>query len=178
MERTAHLIQTGKILLDENFIQSSLSKLAGQITAAFSQSKNVTVIVLLDGAKRFADDLFALIDDDKFKLVYIRANSYIATESTANIRIQGKLPNLHNTDVLIVDDIYDTGNTMSRIIDLVNIQKPRTVKTCVLLKKTKQHNNPARIDFYAADIPDCFVIGYGLDYAGQYRDLPFIAELQ
>lgn len=177
MERTIYKSQVGQILIDADSIASAISALARQITSTFKQSQDVSVIVLLDGAKRFADDLFGFINDGKFRLEYIDVKSYNGTESAGAVEINGDLPNLEGADVLIIDDIYDSGTTMKHMTETVKSHNPGIVKTCVLLKKQTPRDYADVVDFYAFDIPDCFVVGYGLDYNGQYRQLSYIAEL-
>jgi hypoxanthine phosphoribosyltransferase len=79
--------------------------------------------------------------------------------------------------ILLIDDIYDTGLTLSHILEWLSDCEPATVKTCVLLEKEVEHGNTIDIDFMGTTIADVFAIGYGLDYQGRYRELPFIGEL-
>jgi hypoxanthine phosphoribosyltransferase len=177
MQWTIDTSQTGKILIDAQSITESISRLAEQIKREFKQSKRVSVIVLLEGARRFADDLFKLIDDDRFILNYINVKSYSGTQSSGEIQVNGNLSRLNAEDVLIIDDIYDSGKTMHHMLDIVTSHDPSIVKTCVFMKKQVSRDHSDLIDFYCFDIPDTFVVGYGLDHDGQYRDLPYIAQL-
>ena len=83
-----------------------------------------------------------------------------------------------NRDVLLVDDILDTGQTLRAVIDKLNALQPRSLKTCVLLEKTSRRTEAVTADFVGFEVPDEFVIGYGLDYAERYRNLPFIGVLK
>lgn len=180
MEREDTAVKTGRILLAEQEISAHLEKLARRIQTAYADVDEVTVVVLLSGAKHFADRLFALIDDDKFQLTYVKVSSYgDRFTSSGNVDIKGLDKSaLADKEILIVDDIYDSGLTMSRVVDAISFAKPRGVRTCVLLVKHTEHAKQVNIDFKAAVVDDCFVIGFGLDYKGQYRDLPFIARLE
>ena len=84
---------------------------------------------------------------------------------------------VHGNNILLIDDIYDTGLTLSHILKWLSDCEPATVKTCVLLEKEVEHANTIDIDFLGTTIEDVFAIGYGLDYEGRYRELPFIGEL-
>lgn len=167
-------------MLSKEQIFSHLQEMSNQISKAYFNSPKVIVLVLLGGAKIFADDLFKLIDDDKFQIIYIKASSYNGGLKTGgNVEISGLDGiNLNKEDVLIVDDIYDSGNTMAAILDLIQPRKPNSVRTCVLLFKQIERKRQINIDFRAATVPDRFVVGYGLDYKGQYRDLPYVAVLE
>jgi hypoxanthine phosphoribosyltransferase len=180
MEREETAAKTGQILLTEQEISTHLEELARRIQKAYADLDEVTVVVLLSGAKHFADRLFALIDNDKFRLTYVKVSSYgDGFISSGSVDIKGLDKSaLADKEILIVDDIYDSGLTMSRVVDVVSFAGPRSIRTCVLLAKQTEHTKQVNIDFQAAAVDDCFVVGFGLDYKGQYRDLPFIARLE
>ncbi len=169
--------QIGKVLLTESQLHARIKTLADLITAEYKNCHKVEVVVLLHGARQFANDMFTLIEDEKFNLQYIKASSYNGTNSNGFVEVEGRLSNIETADVLIVDDIFDSGRTMKHVIDLVDKHKPHRIKTCVLFEKQTERAEKVKIDFAAAQVPDCFIIGYGLDYEDRYRDLPFIAEL-
>ena len=177
MSQIEERAQLGKVIFTESDLRDRLIILARSISDDYENCQKVDVVVLLNGAKRFADDLFSLIDDEKFHLQYIRAKSYNGTQSNGSVTIEGRLSDIETADVLIVDDIYDSGRTMSHVIELINQHKPHRVKTCVLLEKQVERVEKVDVDFAAGRVQVCFIVGYGLDYEGQYRDLPFIAEL-
>jgi hypoxanthine phosphoribosyltransferase len=169
--------QVGKILLTESALSARVAGLAAQIKAAYADVDSVVAVVLMQGAKRFADELFSLIDDGRFELRYLTVSSYRGVEQAENVSICGEVGDVAYRDVLIVDDIYDRGLTLSGVMQMVCRGRPRRVRVCCLLEKQTQHREEIKIDFKAATVPDCFVVGYGLDYAGQYRHLPFVAQL-
>lgn len=177
MERETTKPKVGQILLTESAISASIASLAEQIKATYDSSDKVIVLVLLDGAKRFADELFGCIDLSKFELRYLRAKSYNGNESSGVVEIIGKIGDVSDAEVLIVDDIYDRGRTLSSVLRIVEQGHPQNIRTCVLLEKQTERTDSVEIDFVAAQVPDCFVVGYGLDYDGQYRELPFIASV-
>jgi hypoxanthine phosphoribosyltransferase len=177
MDRQASETRVGQILLTESAISSRIANLAEQIRTIYTDSNKVTVLVLLNGAKRFADELFKRINDDKFRLRYLKASSYDGAESDGKVIITGRVGDVTGQEVLIVDDIYDSGLTISEVLKRVKQARPYRIKTCLLLEKQTRHKERVVIDFKAAMVPDCFVVGFGLDFNGQYRELPFIAEL-
>ena len=92
---------------------------------------------------------------------------------TKELRLEAK-----NRDVLLVDDILDTGKTLRAVIDKLNALQPRSLKTCVLLEKKSRRVENITADYVGFEVPDAFVVGYGLDYAERYRNLPFIGVLK
>lgn len=177
MERQSiRTTQIGRTILTESKLRNCILKLSDQIKTAYTGCGEVIVLVLLKGAKRFADDLFRQIDDDKFLLRYVSVSSYDGDKSIGKVTINGELGNLAGKEILIVDDIYDSGLTLSEIIRTVEKEKPFRIRTCLLLEKQIPHQRHIKIDFKGSDVPDCFVVGYGLDYDEQFRELPFIAQ--
>ena len=115
-----------------------------------------------------------------FTREYIKVSSYCGTSSadTPAIGFNEQLRDkLHAKHILVIDDIYDTGKTLSMLRRRLMNFEPQSVKTCVLLEKEITHSESVMIDFLGMKVPDVFVIGYGMDYNEQYRQLPFIAEL-
>lgn len=169
--------QVEQIFLSGPVLSARIADLAEQIKAAYAATDRVIVLVLLNGAKRFTDELFRRINDRKFQLRYLTVRSYSGARPGANITIAGDITDVAGQEVLIADDIYDTGLTLSEAMQKVEQSRPLRIRTCCLLEKQTRHKKKIAIDFKAATVPDCFVVGYGLDYNGRYRDLPFIAEL-
>jgi hypoxanthine phosphoribosyltransferase len=178
MEHLDDLLDIGQIILNQDDISTRLLILAEDIANAYSDSEHVDVIVLLNGAKRFADNLFAIIDDPKFSLQYLRAKSYNGTVSNGKVQAEKSIRNILDSDVLVIDDIYDTGRTLEHITEMIRMKEPRSIKICVLLEKMIEHCGKVSIDFKGFDVPESFLIGYGLDYNGQFRELPFIAAYE
>lgn len=179
MDRQTSCQQNSTVLYDQRQIHEYLDELARQIESAYRHTDRVLAIVLLAGAKRFADDLFARLDDEKFKVEYIKARSYHnGTESSGSVDVEDTIKgSIAGCDILLIDDIYDSGRTLNKLVTMLTQQGAGDIKTCVLLEKDVQHAIPMQLDFDALQVPDCFVVGYGLDYDGMYRELPFIATL-
>jgi hypoxanthine phosphoribosyltransferase len=167
------------ILFHEQTILSRLDDLARQITEEYL-GKELTVIAVLNGSLMFAADLLRRIPLP-LKLDCISVSSYHGgTESTGIVTFdQLSMPDINGRHVLIVDDILDTGRTLEAICGkLRSAAQPRSIRICVLLRKKKIRSADLAADFVGFDIGDDFVVGYGLDYQEQYRNLPFIGVLR
>jgi hypoxanthine phosphoribosyltransferase len=134
----------------------------------------LTVVCVLNGAFVFTADLVRNIVVP-CRIEFIRASSYgMLRNSSGTVTINHDL-DLEGRNVLLVEDIIDTGLTLSRIIDELRRHNPASLKICTLLDKLSARQNPVEVDYTGFTIPDLFVAGYGLDAAGLYRELPFIA---
>lgn len=164
-------------LISQEAIKNRIDGLAAEINSEFD-GKNVVVICLLKGAALFSADLVRRLN---FPLImeYMEAKSYNKTASTGKIQVTKDIGrSLAGENVLVLEDIVDTGQTLDFILKKLAVHSPATLKTCVLL------DNPARRkienikpDFTGFVIPNKFVIGYGLDYDEKYRNLPYIAVM-
>jgi len=172
------LEKNSQVLVSTGQIANCVRKIAEEIEAAYKDSQNVLAIVLMTGAKWFADDLFREMQSDKFEVEYVKIDSYHgSTKSSGQVKFQNQIHSpIADRDVLIIDDLYDTGLTLKKVTEKITQQGGR-VRTCVLLEKDIEHLENVNIDFLGLKVPDCFLIGYGLDYQGQFRELPFIAIL-
>jgi hypoxanthine phosphoribosyltransferase len=164
-----------KILLNEQKILSRLDEMAAEITADY-RGRELTVVAILNGSLMFAADLLRRIPLP-LKLDCISVASYHGgTCSSGRVEFdQARLPDIDGRDVLIIDDILDSGHTLAAVCEkLCEGAKPASLKICVLLLKIKEREKPVKADYIGFDIGNEFVIGYGLDYQGRYRNLPFI----
>ncbi|MFA6711789.1 MAG: hypoxanthine phosphoribosyltransferase [Candidatus Caldatribacteriota bacterium] len=167
-----------EILIPENQIQKKVEQLGEQISRDY-QGKELFCIGVLRGAIIFLADLARFI---KVPMVidFISISSYgISTESSGVVRILKDLDeNIENKDVLIVEDIIDTGLTLDYLLRMLRSRKPASLKVCTLLNKKDRKKIDVPIDYCGFDIPDKFVVGYGLDYNGLYRNIPYILVLK
>ncbi len=168
-----------RILISTEQLEQVVSHLARKLHSVYKNMDNCLALVVLDGAKYFADDLLAKLDFP-FEVESIKAASYSGTNSTGTVTISNKdslKEKIYGRNMLLIDDIYDTGLTLSRILEWLKDCRPESVRTCVLLEKEVEHTQTIDIDFLGMKIEDVFAIGYGLDFGGHYRELPFIGEL-
>ena len=169
-----------RILISTEELEEIVDAIAQQINLTYGKEDHIVALVLLEGAWYFAQDLLKKIHCS-VQVQHLKASSYLGgTQSTGQVSIDDSL-NLQDTikgkDVLLIDDIYDTGLTLTKVLQKLSECNPNSIKTCVLLEKDIPHTQSVKIDFLGTPIEDAFVIGYGLDYNNQYRDLPFIAVL-
>jgi hypoxanthine phosphoribosyltransferase len=167
-----------KIILSEDAIQQRVDVLAEQISEDYAGAENIFIIGVLKGAFIFLADLSRKLSVPH-KVDFMALSSYgLSAESTGEVRILMDLRQpIENEHVILVEDIVDTGNTLSYLYRILQGRQPKSLKTCVLLKKTRD-SSEVPIDYLGFEIPDVWVVGYGLDYAETYRTLPFIAELK
>ena len=167
-----------QILLTEEQISLRISELGLEIDRHY-EGKEILLVTLLDGAIVFTADLIRNLSIP-LRLDCIRVSSYGAsTDPETAPRILSSLKSeVGGRHVLLVDDILDTGNTMKRVHDEVLARDPASVQSCVFLDKPERRQNDFKADWSGFSIPDEFVVGYGLDYAGQYRQLPFVGTLK
>jgi len=163
----------GRVLLSAETIAVRLNALAAEITA-FYTGKPLTVLAILNGSLVFAADLLRRIPLP-LRLECLSVASYHGgTESSGSITfLQNALPDCAGRHVLILDDILDTGRTLHAVRQrLLAEATPSSIRVAVLLRKEKPRAQPLDADYAGFDIDDAFVIGYGLDYQGHYRNLP------
>ena len=170
-----------KKLIGEDELASMVARLGREITDEYKKSdKPLVVIVILKGSLIFASDLVRKIDMP-LDIEFMKVSSYGAgTKTSGEIKIHLDLnrENLENYNLLIVEDIVDSGRTLSRLTQLLKNRNANNVKTCTLLDKPSRREVDFVPDFCGATIPDEFVIGYGLDYNEKYRNLPFVGILK
>jgi hypoxanthine phosphoribosyltransferase len=165
-----------KILITDEQIARRIKSLAREIERDF-RGREMVVVSLLNGTVMFLADLIRHLNLP-LRLDFIGVSSYgLGTESGELVFTKELRIDVRNRDVLLVDDILDTGRTMSRVLPKLRALKPRRLKTCVLLDKPGRRVEKVRADFVGFAIPDHFVIGYGLDFAERYRNLPFVGVL-
>jgi hypoxanthine phosphoribosyltransferase len=165
-----------RILITEAQIARRIKSLARDIERDF-RGRETVVISLLNGTVMFLADLIRHLNLP-LRLDFMGVSSYgLGTESGDLIFTKELRLDVRGRDVLLVDDILDTGKTMSRVLPKVRALKPRRIKICVLLDKPDRRVEKVRADYVGFKIPDLFVVGYGLDFAERYRNLPFVGVL-
>ncbi|MGI6538404.1 MAG: hypoxanthine phosphoribosyltransferase [Caldicoprobacterales bacterium] len=166
-----------RILIDEEKLMNRIREMGRQITEDY-RGKDLVLICILKGAVIFASDLAREI---KLPLAmdFMAVSSYgSSTKSSGVVRILKDLDQeIEGRHVLIVEDIVDSGLTLHYLTENLMTRKPASLKICTCLDKPERRVTPVKIDYVGFNIPDEFVIGYGLDYAEEYRNLPFIGVL-
>lgn len=174
-----HNIGVEKILVSAEQIQERLKVVGAKITKDFEHSEEpIVIIVLMKGAAVFAADLIRHIALP-LHLDFMIASSYgNGTTSSREVRIIKDLQeSIMNKNVIVVDDIIDTGHTFAKILQILEGRGPRALKTCTLLDKADARELDVPVNYCCFNIPNEFVVGYGLDYAQCYRNLPYIGIL-
>jgi hypoxanthine phosphoribosyltransferase len=167
-----------EVLIDEQAIAAKVREL-GRAIADDYRGKDLVLVSILKGALPFLADLMRQTPIP-LALDFLEVSSYgTATESSGVVRILKDLAKpIEGRDVVVVEDILDTGQTLSYVIEHLHAKQPASVRLCTLLDKPARRIVPIRIDYRGFEIPDKFVVGYGLDYAERYRNLPFIGVLK
>ena len=180
MNRMADLIgDVGEILLTEDQIQARIAELGARISADY-EGRRVTLISVLKGALPFMADLMRTITlPVRIDLMEVSSYGGTATESSGLVRILKDLSSsIEGQDVLIVEDIIDTGLTLNYLVRYLRGKNPATLRICTLLDKPARRLVEIPVDYVGFTIPDRFVGGYGLDYGEDYRNLRFVGVLR
>ncbi|MDR2179371.1 MAG: hypoxanthine phosphoribosyltransferase [Synergistaceae bacterium] len=169
----------GRELFSESEISRRVKTLAGQVVSE-TKGRDLLVVGILNGAVIFLSDLIRRMPAElDAKIDFMSISSYgNATQSSGAVRILKDVnSDIEGRDVLIVEDIVDTGLTLSYLLNIMYTRKPASLRTCVLLDKREKRQVEVKVEYCGFVIPDVFVVGYGLDYGGKWRHLPSICEL-
>ena len=166
------------VLIDEKKVDQRIEEIGKEISKAY-EGKCVHMICILKGSVFFACELAKRITVP-VTLDFMSVSSYgNDTKSSGVVRIVKDLDEpLEGKDVLIVEDIIDSGRTLSYLIEILKQRKPASMQLCTLLDKPERRVRDVKVDYTCFEIPDEFVVGYGLDYAQKYRNLPFIGIVE
>jgi len=167
-----------EVLLTERQIRQRVAAIAADLKAVFGDGE-FTIVSLINGAVMFTADLMREIDNP-VRLDCIRVSSYgQKTKSIGTPQVIYSLTlDIKDRHVLLIDDILDTGKTLALVSKLIRELQPASLRTCVLLDKKERREVAIEADFVGFDIPNKFVVGYGLDFAERYRNLPYIGVLK
>lgn len=167
-----------KVLIEEEKIQERVKKIAKEIEQDYID-KEITLICILKGSTFFTVDLAKRINKN-IKIEFIQVSSYgSSTIGSDNVELKLDLKeSIENKDVIIVEDIIDTGRTLSYLIEHLKGRNPKSLKLCTLLDKPERRIYDVKVDYVGFEIPDKFVVGYGLDYNELYRNLPYIGYIE
>lgn len=167
-----------RVLLSEEEVDIKIREIAAQISRDY-EGKEIHLICVLKGGVFFTCELAKRITVP-VSLDFMSVSSYgDDTKSSGVVRIVKDLDEpVKGKDVLIVEDIIDSGRTLSYLIDIIKGRGPKSVKLCTLLDKPERRVKDVKVDYVCFNIPDDFVVGYGLDYAQKYRNLPYIGVVE
>lgn len=163
-------------MISEEEVQVRIAELATQINIELA-GRDILFLGILNGAFLFAADLFRRIELQS-RISFVKLASYEGTSSSGTIKeLIGWNEDIRNKSVIVVEDIVDTGNTLDRIVDELVIRKASEIRIATLLHKPSAYKKDISLDYVGFEIPDNFVVGYGLDYDGYGRNLPSIYTL-
>ena len=166
-----------KVLLSENQIAAGIQTMARAVATDWDD-RPMTIVGILTGSLVLVADLIRQLPMP-LRVDFIQASSYRGGTQPQELRLNPELqPDIAGRDVLLVDDIFDTGHTLVRVREDLQRHRPRSLQTAVLLRKSARCEVDYQPDYVGFDIPDQFVVGYGLDYRDEYRNLPYVAALE
>jgi hypoxanthine phosphoribosyltransferase len=169
--------ELAEMLVSQSMIERRVKQLAVHVEKEFA-GREMVVIPLLTGTVMFIADLLRNLSSP-LRLDFIGVSSYRGAASSRELLYTKELRlDVRGRDVLLVDDILDTGRTLGAVIEKLKELKPRRLRACVLFDKPARRVLKVRADYVGFRIPDVFVVGYGLDYAERFRNLPFVAVLK
>jgi len=166
-----------RVLITEDQLARRIRQMSREIERDF-KGHEMVIVSLLSGTVMFLADLIRHVSLP-LRLDFMGVSSYGAGTESGDLVFTKELRlDMRGRDVLLVDDILDTGKTMVRVLNKLEALKPRSIRTCVLLNKAVRRVGRIRADYVGFEIPDVFVVGYGLDFAERYRNLPFVGVLR
>lgn len=168
-----------RVLISEEDVDKRIKEIGEQVSRDY-QGKPLHLICILKGGAPFMCELSKRIDNPDLSMDFMSVSSYGAgTKSSGIVKIVKDLDeSLEGKDVLIVEDIIDSGNTLSHLKKILGERRPNSIEICTLLNKPSRREKQVDVRYSCFEIPDEFVVGYGLDYDQKYRNLPFIGVVE
>ena len=174
------MLENVKILIEKEQVKKRIIELAEQISKDYN-GEDITIICVLKGAAYFALDLSKKIKESDVIMDFVKISSYGNGQRETTGKINFKLDiseNIEGKNVIIVEDIIDSGITLNYLYNYLNEKNPKTLKICVLLDKKERRVKPIKVDYTGFEIENKFVLGYGLDYDEKYRNLEYIGYVE
>jgi hypoxanthine phosphoribosyltransferase len=170
--------QSVKQILDPDQIREGVRQLAEQVKAIY-EGRPITIVAILTGSLVLLADLIRQLEMP-LRVALVQANRLRTPDEPRQETVISEvlLPNLKNRDVLVIDDIFDTGHTLVEVLAQLLQHQPTSLRSAVLMRKIGRSEVPISPDFVMFEIPDEFVVGYGLDYEDRFRNLPYVAALE
>ena len=173
------MLENLNVLINEEKLQARISEVAKEISSDF-KNEEIVLICILKGAVYFAVDLSKKLTDNTVILDFMKVSSYgnnLETTGKINFKLDTSV-DLENKNVIIVEDIIDSGITLNYLYDYLKTKNPKILKICVLLDKKERRQKDIHIDYVGFEIQNKFVVGYGLDYEDKYRNLPYVGYIE
>ena len=169
---------TTEVMIPQAEIEQMLDNLAEQINEHYKEHKRLLMIGLLKGSVVFLSDLCRRIKGH-VEIDFMSVSSYgTSMNSSRDVKVLKDVQSdIAGRDVLIVEDLIDSGNTLNKVRKMLMLREPKSLAICTLLDKPERREVDVHVDFIGRTIPDEFIVGYGIDYAEQYRNLPYIAKV-
>ncbi|MGI2172274.1 hypoxanthine phosphoribosyltransferase [Shewanella sp. MF05960] len=169
---------TIEMMISEQEINKTLDQLAERINAHYADSERLLMVGLLKGSVVFMADLCRRIKGH-VEIDFMSVSSYgNSMNSSRDVKVLKDVQSdIAGRDVLIVEDLIDSGNTLNKVREMLLLRDPKSLALCTLLDKPERREVDVYVDFIGITIPDEFIVGYGIDYAEQYRNLPYIAKV-
>ena len=169
-----------EIMFTENDIDGIVSELADKINSDYKDCQSLTLICVLKGSVIFTADLIRKLKIPDIDLNFISASSYGDSDiSCGEVKFESvKEFNVSNNDVLVIEDIVDTGKTLKKLVGYLKGKSPKSLKVCGMFDKPERRSVEFEPDYIGRSIHDKFIVGYGLDYAEKYRNLPYVAVVE
>ena len=168
------------VMISSKQIAARVKELGAAINAHYQNSdKELVLVGLLRGSVIFMADLCRVIDKPH-EIDFMTVSSYInkTTVSSGDVKIiKDLVSEIKDKDVLIVEDIIDSGRTLSKVVEILQTREPNSIEICTLVSKPSRREIPMSVSFCGFEVEDRFIVGYGLDYDQKYRHLPFIGEI-
>lgn len=166
-----------KVLYTAAQIEKRVSELAARISRDYS-GKTLLCLTVLKGGFFFAADLIRHLKGLEPELEFIKLQSYAGSRNQGHVEFRGQLPPVSGREVLVIEDLVDTGLTLASLDEALKAQGPRSLKYAVCVDKKAHRKIPFECEYVAFDLSkDCFLVGYGMDHDGKYRTLPEIREI-
>lgn len=173
------MLENLNVLINEEKLQARISEVAKEISNDF-KGEELVLICILKGAVYFAVDLSKKLTNNTVMLDFMKVSSYgnnLETTGKINFKLDTSI-DIENKNVIIVEDIIDSGITLNYLYNYLKTKNPKILKICVLLDKKERRQKEINIDYVGFEIQNKFVVGYGLDYEDKYRNLPYVGYIE
>lgn len=173
------MLENLNVLINEEKLQARVSEVAKEISNDF-KGEELVLVCILKGAIYFAVDLSKKLTNNTVMLDFMKVSSYgnnLETTGKINFKLDTSI-DIENKNVIIVEDIIDSGITLNYLYNYLKTKNPKILKICVLLDKKERRQKEINIDYVGFEIQNKFVVGYGLDYEDKYRNLPYVGYIE